>query len=112
MRRIIVGMTGATGAVLGVELLRRLQQYVLWALGTRIHPNLRQHHWPVPILPRYQCYADEERHSGRGPIVLNDGLLASLENGQARPATFDNLYPPEIRERVLATEPRPAVPFP
>ncbi len=26
MRRLIVGMTGATGAVLGVELLRRLQQ--------------------------------------------------------------------------------------
>jgi flavin prenyltransferase len=26
MRRIIVGMTGATGAVLGIELLRRLQQ--------------------------------------------------------------------------------------
>ena len=26
MRRIIVGMTGATGAVIGVELLRRLQQ--------------------------------------------------------------------------------------
>lgn len=26
MRRIVVGMTGATGAVLGVELLRRLQQ--------------------------------------------------------------------------------------
>ena len=27
MRRIIVGMTGATGAVLGVELLRQLQQF-------------------------------------------------------------------------------------
>src|SRR5246127_3270636 len=26
MRRIVVGMTGATGAVLGIELLRRLQQ--------------------------------------------------------------------------------------
>ena len=26
MRRIIVGMTGATGAVIGVELLRQLQQ--------------------------------------------------------------------------------------
>src|ERR1700745_1070485 len=26
MRRIVVGMTGATGAVLGVELLRQLQQ--------------------------------------------------------------------------------------
>jgi 4-hydroxy-3-polyprenylbenzoate decarboxylase len=27
MRRIIVGMTGATGALLGIELLRRLQQH-------------------------------------------------------------------------------------
>src|SRR5258705_8425933 len=27
MRRIIVGMTGATGALLGIELLRRLRQY-------------------------------------------------------------------------------------
>src|SRR6202008_1449782 len=26
MRRIVLGMTGATGAVLGIELLRRLQQ--------------------------------------------------------------------------------------
>src|ERR1700756_3315526 len=26
MRRIVVGMTGATGAVLGIELLRRLEQ--------------------------------------------------------------------------------------
>jgi 4-hydroxy-3-polyprenylbenzoate decarboxylase len=26
MRRIVVGMTGATGAVLGIELLRRLQR--------------------------------------------------------------------------------------
>ena len=40
---------------------------VLWALGTRIHPNLRQEHWQVPILPWYQCYTEEERHGGRGP---------------------------------------------
>jgi len=33
MRQIIVGMTGATGAVLGVELLRQLQQ----------HPDLQTH---------------------------------------------------------------------
>jgi UbiD family decarboxylase len=77
---------------------------VLWALGTRIHPNLRQEHWPVPILPWYQCYSEDERHSGRGPIVLHDGLLASIEDRQALPATFDNLYPSEIRERVLAAE--------
>jgi len=81
---------------------------VLWALGTRIHPTQRQQHWPVPILPWYQCYTEQERHSGNGPIVLHDGLLASIEDGQARAATFDNLYPQEIRERVLAAETNPA----
>lgn len=81
---------------------------VLWALGTRIHPNLRQQHWPVPILPWYQCYTEEERHSGRGPIVVHDGLLPPVGDGQARAATFDNLYPPDIRDRVLAHESRSA----
>jgi len=79
---------------------------VLWALGTRIHPNLRQEHWPVPILPWYQCYTEEERHSGRGPIVVHDGLLPPAGDGRAHPATFDTLYPPNIRERVLAAESR------
>ena len=74
----------------------------LWALGTRIHPNLRQEHWPVPILPWYQCYTEEERHSGCGPIVVHDGLLPPVGDGRAHPATFDTLYPPQIRERVLA----------
>jgi UbiD family decarboxylase len=81
---------------------------VLWALGTRIHPNLRQQHWSVPILPWYQCYTEQERHSGRGPIVVHDGLLPPVGDGRARPATFDTLYPPEIRERVLAAESRSA----
>jgi UbiD family decarboxylase len=79
---------------------------LLWALGTRIHPQLRQEHWPVPILPWYQCYTEEERHAGRGPIVVHDGLLTALEDGEARPATFDSLYPAELRERVLAAESR------
>ena len=79
---------------------------VLWALGTRIHPNLRQEHWPVPILPWYQCYTEEERNSGRGPIVVHDGLLPPAGDGRAHPATFDTLYPPNIRERVLAAESR------
>src|SRR6476646_1494523 len=73
---------------------------VLWALGTRTHPNQRQEDWEVPILPWYQCYTEQERRSGRGPIVY----------GQARVATFDDLYPAEIRERVIAAEsnsPRP-----
>jgi UbiD family decarboxylase len=80
---------------------------VLWALGTRVHPNLRQEHWPVPILPWYQCYTEDERHNGRGPIVVHDGLLPPVGDGRARPATFDTLYPPEIRERVLAAESTP-----
>ena len=79
---------------------------VLWALGTRIHPNLRQEHWPVQILPWYQCYTEEERHIGRGPIVVHDGLLPPAGDGRAHPATFDTLYPPNIRERVLAAESR------
>jgi UbiD family decarboxylase len=77
---------------------------VLWALGTRVHPTRRQQHWPVPILPWYQCYTEEERHSGRGPIVVHDGLLPPVGDGRASPATFDTLYPAEIRERVLAAE--------
>jgi 3-polyprenyl-4-hydroxybenzoate decarboxylase len=79
---------------------------VLWALGTRIHPNLRQEHWDVPILPWYQSYTEQERHSGRGPIVIHDGLLTALEDGEARPATFDSLYPTELRQRILAAESR------
>ncbi|HEY1441305.1 MAG TPA: UbiD family decarboxylase [Mycobacterium sp.] len=80
---------------------------VLWALGTRIHPNLRQQHWQVPILPWYQCYTEHERHSGRGPIVVHDGLLPPIGDGRAHPATFDTLYPPAIRQRVLAAESAP-----
>lgn len=74
---------------------------VLWALGTRTHPHLRQEQWEAPILPWYQCYTEEERHSGRGPIVVHDGLLPAAG---VRPATFDSLYPAEIRERVITAE--------
>ena len=42
-------------------------------------PNLRQEHWPVPILPWYLCYTEQERHAGRGPIVVHDGLLTALK---------------------------------
>jgi hypothetical protein len=77
---------------------------VLWALGTRIHPNLRQEHWPVTILPWYPCYTEHERHSAQGSIVVHDGLLPPKASEHARPATFDNLYPPEIRARVIAAE--------
>ena len=81
---------------------------VLWALGTRIHPNLRQEQWPVTILPWYPCYTAQERHNARGSIVVHDGLLPPPAIERARAATFDNLYPPEIRARVIAAESRSA----
>jgi hypothetical protein len=77
---------------------------VLWALGTRIHPHQRQEQWPVAILPWYQCYTESERHSGHGPIVVHDGLLPPVGDGRAHPATFESIYPRELRERVLAAE--------
>jgi UbiD family decarboxylase len=80
----------------------------LWALGTRIHPNLRQEQWPVTILPWYPCYTEQERHNARGSIVVHDGLLPPPATEPARAATFDNLYPPEIRARVIAAESKAA----
>ena len=69
---------------------------VLWALGTRVHPSLRQEQWPVEILPWYVCYTEEERHSARGAIVVHDGLLPASHSKTVRPATFDSLYPEHI----------------
>jgi UbiD family decarboxylase len=80
---------------------------LLWALGTRVHPNLRQEQWQVTILPWYVCYTEKERHNARGSIVVHDGLLP-VGNGKVRPATFDDLYPAEIRARVIAAEAKPA----
>src|SRR5581483_7182060 len=64
---------------------------VLWALGTRVHPDLRQERWSVEILPWYQCYTAQERHSGHGPIVVHDGLLPPVGEEQIVAATFENL---------------------
>jgi 4-hydroxy-3-polyprenylbenzoate decarboxylase len=77
---------------------------LLWALGTRIHPARRQESWPGPIMPWYPCYTEEELHAGHGSIVVHDGLLPPVGAGRARPATFEGVYPPDIRARVLAAE--------
>lgn len=79
---------------------------VLWALGTRVHPNRRQESWEVTILPWYLCYTEQERHSAKGSIVVHDGLLPPVEDPRVRPATFENLYPAELRARVVAAESR------
>jgi 3-polyprenyl-4-hydroxybenzoate decarboxylase len=80
---------------------------VLWALGTRTHPNLRQENWPGKILPWYLCYSEEERHHGQGSTVIHDCLLPPIEDEHVRPATFDNLYSAALRSRVVAAASRP-----
>jgi hypothetical protein len=77
---------------------------VLWALGTRIHPNLRHEEWPGTILPWYLCYTEKERHSAQGAVVVHDGLLPRIDDARVRPATFDNLYSADLRARVVAAE--------
>jgi 4-hydroxy-3-polyprenylbenzoate decarboxylase len=80
---------------------------VLWALGTRVHPNLRQESWEVTILPWYLCYTDHERHTAKGSIVVHDCLLPQIDDPRVKPATFDSQYPAELRNRILANESRP-----
>jgi 4-hydroxy-3-polyprenylbenzoate decarboxylase len=79
---------------------------VLWGLGTRVHPSRRQESWEVQILPWYRCYTDQERRSGRGSIVVHDGLLPAPEDPLVRPATFDSLYSSELQARIIAGEAR------
>jgi len=79
---------------------------VLWALGTRVHPSGRQEQWAGTILPWYLCYTEEERHKAHGSVVLHDGLLPPPEDNRVRTATFDNLFPADLRSRVIAAESR------
>lgn len=76
---------------------------LLWALGTRVHPVNRQEHWDGPIMPWYECYLEDERHRGRGATAVHDGLL-SAAGRRVPPATFDAVYPVDVRSRVLAAE--------
>lgn len=76
---------------------------LLWALGTRVHPVSRQEHWEGPIMPWYECYLEDERHNGRGATAVHDGLLPA-DRRKVPSATFDAVYPADIRTRVLAAE--------
>lgn len=77
---------------------------LLWALATRVHPYLRQEQWHGPIMPWYPCYQEEELHNGWGAVVVHDGLLPPVGGGRVPPATFDGVFPAELRAKVLAAE--------
>jgi UbiD family decarboxylase len=77
---------------------------LLWAVGTRVHPVKRQESFEGRIMPWYPCYLEEELHAGQGAIVVHDALLPAFGAGRAPQAKFDEVYPAELRERILAAE--------
>ncbi|MFI9781616.1 UbiD family decarboxylase [Streptomyces sp. NPDC051956] len=77
---------------------------LLWALATRVHPSLRQEQWHGKIMPWYPCFTEEELHSGWGAVVVHDGLLPAEGHGRAPSATFEGVFPAELRAKVLAAE--------
>lgn len=77
---------------------------LLWALGTRVHPAKRQESFEGNIMPWYQCYLEEELHAGHGVTVVHDGLLPAFGAGRAPQAKFDEVFPAELRARILAAE--------
>ncbi|MFJ1528842.1 UbiD family decarboxylase [Streptomyces mirabilis] len=77
---------------------------LLWALATRVHPSLRQEQWHGPIMPWYPCFLEEELHNGWGAIVVHDALLPAVGSGRVPPATFDGVFPADVRAKVLAAE--------
>ncbi|MEU9151882.1 UbiD family decarboxylase [Streptomyces sp. NPDC048417] len=77
---------------------------LLWALATRVHPTLRQEQWHGPIMPWYPCFTEEELHNGWGAVVVHDALLPAEGHGRAPQATFDGVFPADVRAKVLAAE--------
>lgn len=71
---------------------------LLWAIGTRAHPSRRLEEWPGSVMPWNPCYTEEERHSGKGSIVVHDALLER----RVPSGTFAESFPKEVRERAHA----------
>jgi len=75
---------------------------LLWALATRTHPTKRQEALPGFILSLLACFTDEERHAAYGSIVVHDALQPAPGHGRLAHLSFDQAYPADIRQRVLA----------
>jgi len=75
---------------------------VLWAIPTRCHPTDHQIIREGPILPLLTCYSHKERENARGPKIVHDGLLPEVGKGRSKTADFDDIYPEEVRRKVLS----------
>jgi len=74
---------------------------VVWALSTRVHPVGRRAVFEDQRVIRLpQCYDEAEYVAGKGAKVVFDALQAARH----RHASFDQGYPEDVRQRVLANE--------
>lgn len=75
---------------------------VVWALATRVHPTRRQVRFDdVRVLRLAHCYEEDEYVAGTGPKIVHDTLQPPVGERDLH-ASFDQGYPADVRERVLA----------
>ncbi|MFE5701320.1 hypothetical protein [Rhodococcus koreensis] len=76
---------------------------VVWAISTRVHPTGRRavsEDQRIVRLP--QCYEEGEYASGRGPKIVYDTLQPAFGEGRNLHSSFEQGYPEELEQRVLA----------
>ncbi|GLW67766.1 UbiD-like decarboxylase [Kitasatospora phosalacinea] len=78
---------------------------VVWAFATRSHPERGEFHYPHKLSMQLAVYlSPEEAHTFSAGKVVYNCLLADLYPEGQRPVkgSFENGWPPEIQQRVLA----------
>ncbi|ODU06029.1 MAG: ubiquinone biosynthesis protein UbiD [Pseudonocardia sp. SCN 72-86] len=74
---------------------------VVWAVATRVHPTRRRVEFDERVLRLIHCYEEDEYVAGRGPKLVYDTLQPPMGERDLH-ASFDQGYPADVRERVLA----------
>ncbi|MFH8342605.1 UbiD family decarboxylase domain-containing protein [Streptomyces sp. AM6-12] len=75
-----------------------------WALATHVHPTERRIVRTGAVLPLLTVYTPQERQAETGPKDTYDALLPAVGHGRDTRSSFGHIYPPHIRQRVLAHE--------
>jgi 4-hydroxy-3-polyprenylbenzoate decarboxylase len=76
---------------------------VVWAIATRVHPTGRRAVFADQRTTRLSvCYKEEDFVKGGVPKIVYDTLQPALDAGRDRHASFDQSYPEELRQHVLA----------
>ncbi|MGW4337407.1 UbiD family decarboxylase [Rhodococcus koreensis] len=76
---------------------------VVWAISTRVHPTGRRAVFEDQRIVRLpQCYEEREYASGQGPKIVYDLLLPAFGEGRDLHSSFEQGYPEELKQHVLA----------